>query len=153
MNDLANQDEIVTYIRDNPVMVLGTVDEDGLPHGAAVYTLVVSAKQLYFVTKTDTQKFKNLVRNPNVSVTIVNPSDNSSLQAGGTAHAENSPQIIEAVMMKMNSVYAHGADRLPPITKLRAGAYQIVGIQLHHARLARFKSENIGSKHIFREDS
>jgi general stress protein 26 len=151
MSDLSNQHEIAAYIKANPVMVLGTVDEHNSPHGAAVYVCLVAADHLYFVTKTETQKFKNITHNPKVSVTIVNPSENSSLQAVGGVHIEKDAQIIEMVMEKMTKIYAHSADWLPPIAKLRAGAYQIVGIKLHHARLAQFKGKHAGSQHIFKE--
>lgn len=153
MSDTSNQYEIAAYIKENPVMVLGTVGGDGLPHGAAVYGVATSSEQLYFVTKTETQKFKNISLNPNVSVTIVNPSENSSLQADGKATIVNDPQVIEVVMTKMTNVHSRGADWMPPIAKLHAGAYQIVGINLHRARLAQFKGEHIGSQRIFKENN
>lgn len=118
-----------------------------------MYGIVISSNQLYFLTKIETQKFRDIALNPNVSVTIVNPSENSSLQAVGEAEIVNNPQVVEMVMAKMNTIHAHSTDWTPPIAKLRAGAYQIVGINLHHARLARFKGEHIGSQNIFKEDS
>jgi len=153
MNGELNQNEVITYVNDNPLIVLGTVGEDGVPHGAAVYAIATMADQLYFVTKTETQKYKDILLNPNVSVTIVNVSENSSLQGAGQVEIQDDPQIIEMVMKKMNSIYAQVLDWLPPIAKLRAGAYQIVGIKLHYARLARFKGKDIGSKNIFREST
>lgn len=152
MNNVANQHEIVAYIKDNPVVVLGTVDEHNSPHGAAVYVCLVSANQLYFVTKTETQKFKNIAHNPQVSIVIVNPSENSTLQAVGSVHTEKDARVIGLVMEKMTKIYARSVDWLPPIAKIRAGAYQVVGIKLHHARLAQFKGEHAGSQHIFKED-
>ncbi len=104
------------------------------------------------MTKTETQKFKDIINNPNVSVTIVNTSENNSLQAGGQAEVVKNAQIIEMVMTNMARIYAQGADMLPPIAKIRAGAYQIVGIKLTRTRLARFKGKAIGSRNIFRED-
>ncbi len=134
-------------------MVLGTIGLDGRLHGAAVYGVATSSSQLYFVTKTETQKFRNLSHNPNVSVTIVNTVENSSLQAEGKATVINNPRVVEVVIAKMAGVHARSADWMPPIAKLHAGAYQIVGVQLRHARLARFKGEHIGSQRIFKENS
>lgn len=150
MSDLSNQYDIVTYIKNNPVMVLGTVNEHQAPHGAAVFVCATAADQLYFVTKTETQKFKDITANPHVSVVIVNPAENSSLQASGKTHIETNPELIEMVMGKMAKIYATSADWLPPLAKLRAGAYQVVGIKLHSARLAEFKNQHAGSKHIFK---
>jgi general stress protein 26 len=151
MSDISNQHEIVAYVKDNPVMVLGTIGQNNIPHGAAVYVCLTAHDQLYFVTKTDTQKFKDIVHNPHVSVTIVNPSESSSLQAVGRAHVVNDGSTIEMVMGKMTKIYVQSADWLPPIAKLRAGAYQVVGIKVTFARLAQFQDERAGSQHIFKE--
>ena len=153
MNDASTHYEIIAYVKDNPVMVLGTLGKDGTPHGAAVYSVATSSDQLYFVTKTETQKCKDIALNPNVSVTIVNAAENSTLQAVGQAEIVNNPQIIKLVMTKMNNTHARSIEWLPPIAKLRAGAYEIVGIKLRYARLARFGGEPIGSKNIFRDNT
>lgn len=147
----SNQHKIVTYIKGNPVMVVGTISKDGSPHGAAVYVCTTSSEQVYFVTKTETQKFKNIENNPHVSVTIVNPADNSTLQAVGRAYVEDNAQTIEMIMGKMAEIYAHSSDWLPPLAKLRAGPYQVVGIKLKHVRLAHFQGEHAGSERIFKE--
>lgn len=149
MSTIANQHEIVAYIKSNPTAVLGTIDEHGKPQGAAVYVCALSAEQLYFVTKIETQKYKNILQNPHVSVTIVNTAENSSLQASGSVHIENDPTTIEMVFGKMAEIYAKSADWLPPIAKIRAGPYQVVGVKLHFARLAQFKGKHAGSSHIF----
>lgn len=146
-----NEYEIVSYVKDNPVMVLGTVNASGHPHGAAIYVCATAADQLYFITKTDTQKFKNIEHNPNVSVTIVNPDDNTTLQAQGKASVVESPVLLEEVMAKMTRIYARSPDWLPPIAKLHAGPYQVVGIKLSNSRLAHFKDTKPGSPHIFKE--
>ncbi|HSX02399.1 MAG TPA: pyridoxamine 5'-phosphate oxidase family protein [Candidatus Saccharimonadia bacterium] len=144
--------DITAYLRANPVAVLGTVGPDGTPHGAAVYVCFTAADQLYFVTKTETQKFRNLQQNPRVSITIVNSAANSTLQAGGQAHVvRDNAALIDLVMTKLAAIHAEAPDRLPPISKLRAGAYQMVGIKLDHVRLAQFKAQPIGGEGIFRE--
>ena len=144
--------DVTDYIKDNPVMVLGTANEQGKPHGAAVYVCAPTAETVYFVTKSETLKFKNIVHNPHVSVTIVNTADNSSLQAAGHAKVINDPSTIESVMGHMAKIYATSADWLPPIAKLRAGPYQVVGVKLEHTRLAHFQHAKPGSPVIFEED-
>lgn len=146
-----NEQEIVEYMQANPVMVLSTVDDLGVPHGAAVYVYAKSAKKVYCVTKTDTRKLHNLRANPRVAITIVNMAENSSLQATGHAETVQDASEIEDVMGNMAKIYAKGPDWLPPITKLRAGPYQVVGIDLKDVRLARYLNEHPGSKAIFKE--
>ena len=151
MSTQTTEHDIVSYFKDNPVMVLGTVGEHGKPHGAAVYGCPTTASEVYFITKTDTQKFKNILHNPHVSVTIVNTAENSSLQAGGTARVVSDPAMVELIMGKMAVIYANSADWLPPIAKLRAGPYQVVHIKMDHIRLARFLHAKPGSPEIYKE--
>lgn len=131
-------------------MILGTIDKKGRPYGTAVF-MITMAGQLYFITKTDTQKFKNIGHNPHVSVTNADPAENSSLQVTGKAYVVNDATAIEMVMSKMTKVYARSADWLPPLVKLRAGPYQVVRIKVEHARLANFKGKHAGGSDIFKE--
>lgn len=152
MNDMSNKHEIKAYIKDNPVAILGTVDPRGNPHGAAVYICCcIRPDQLYFVTKTQTHKFKNIVENPKVSVTMVNPAENSSFQASGHASIVKEAEVIELVMGELAKIYAHSPDWLPPIAKLRAGPYQVVSIRLHKARLSTFLGMRAGSPNITKD--
>jgi general stress protein 26 len=146
-------DEILTYIDRNPIAILGTLNPDGTPHGAVVYACLMDDRRhtIYFLTKTETAKYKNLRDRLHVSLTIVNPEENSTLQAGGTAHEVHDPQVIDAVMKKIVRAHTTAKEWLPPIAKLRAGAYVVVGIQVSRARLAYFKGMQIGDEHIFTE--
>lgn len=148
---MKHEQEIIEYIQANPVMVLSTVDDLGVPHGAAVYAYIKSAKKIYCITKTDTRKFQNLRTNPQVAITIVNPEENSSLQATGHAETVQDAAELEDVMGHMAKIYAKSPDWLPPIAKLRAGPYQVVCITLKDVRLARYLKEHPGSKAIFKE--
>lgn len=148
---MKHEHDILTYIKSNPVMVIGTIDSRGLPYSAAVYVYAASASEVYFVTKTETQKFRNIRNNPHVSVTIVDPTENSTLQAQGKASAIQDMQTIEDVMSEMARIYARSADWLPPIAKIRAGSYQVIRITLHGVRLAQYRFAHAGSPHIFKE--
>lgn len=146
-----NKHEIVEYIKDHPVVIVGTIDQHGQPCGAAVYAYAKSADIIYFVTKSETQKFKNILHNPKVSLTIVDPLQNSSLQAHGEARVVNDAKTIEMVMGNMVKIYAQNADWLPPITKIQAGPYEVVAVEVSYCRLAKYKDKHPGSKEIFKE--
>ncbi|HEU5121566.1 MAG TPA: pyridoxamine 5'-phosphate oxidase family protein, partial [Candidatus Saccharimonadales bacterium] len=73
---------IRTYIDQNPIATLGTINSDGTPHGAIVYVCTNNHRPvIYFITKQATAKYENIVKQSRVSLTIVNPSENSTLQA------------------------------------------------------------------------
>lgn len=147
-------DQILTYIDRHPVAILGTLNHDGTPLGSAVYVCRIEDKRhmIYFLTKNETAKFKNLRERPHVSLTIANSHENSTLQARGMAHEIQDPATINVVMEKIAQAHHTSSEEwLPPIAKIRAGAYVIVGIQITHARMAYFKGMEIGDEHIFTE--
>ena len=143
-------DKIQTYISNHPIATLGTINADGTPQGAVVYVCADTHRPVvYFITKQETVKYKNLKDRNQVSLTIVNPADNSTLQANGKAFTIQDPDIIDVVMKKIAHEHVSAKEWLPPIAKLRAGAYEVVGVELERARLAHFNGMTIGSKDIF----
>lgn len=150
--DTNNYNIIRTYVDKNPIATFSTLGKDGTPHGAAVYVCADENQPvIYFLTKQETLKLKNLRANPKVSLTIVNPSENSTLQAGGMAFEVSEAHTIDTVMDKISREHDYANDWLPPIAKIRAGAYVIIGIKLSNARLARFKGMSIGDEQTFTE--
>lgn len=144
--------KIVEYIDFNPIATLGTVNLDGSPHGAAVYVCAIDGRHMvYFLTKTETRKYKNLSTRNRVSLTIVNSAENSTLQADGRAVTVRDSKVIDMVAKKITLAHSLAKEWLPPIAKLRAGAYVIVGVEIWHARLAKFEGMTIGDEHIFTE--
>lgn len=148
--DTETYGKIRDYIDHHPVATLGTVNADGSPHGAIVYVYAGTRQPvIYFITKHDTNKYQNLQERPRVSVTVVDPSENSTLQADGRAFTVQDPGVIDMVMKRAARAHASSKELLPPIAKLRAGAYEVVGIELAQGRLAHFQGMPIGDKHIF----
>lgn len=142
--------KILTYIDDNPLAIVSTLNLDGSPHGAAVYVCSDDRRHaVYFLTKTETQKYKNLIARDRVCVTIVNHSKSSTLQADGRAFVVNDANTIEMVTNKIAQAQTTASDWVPPIAKLRAGAYVIIRVDIWHARLAEFMNMEIGDEHIF----
>lgn len=142
--------KILDYIDNNSIATLSTINIDGSPHGAAVYVCADDSRRVvYFLTKTGTRKYKNLSERNQVSLTIVNPSENSSLQANGRAFVTRDTSVIDMVVKKINRAYAGAADWLPPISQLHAGPYVMVGIEIWHARLAEFDGMKVDNEHIF----
>lgn len=149
-NDIENRAAIFTYIDVNPIATLGTLNDDGTPHGSIVYVCSGNhGKVVYFLTKSETRKYKNLSANNHVSLTIANPGENSTLQANGIAAEVQDAQVIDAIMNKLTRLHVNAVDWLPPISKLRAGPYVLVGVTLEYARLAEYEGMNIGDERIF----
>jgi len=142
--------KVEAYIDKNPIATLGTINPDGTPSGAIVYICADLRRPIvYLITKQETKKYQNLRDRHEVSLTIVNPAENSTLQANGRAYDVEDAITINMVMEKIAHDHVSAKEWLPPIAKLRAGAYVIVGIELTYARLAQFRGMAIGDEHIF----
>lgn len=144
--------KIASYINDNPIATLGTVSEDGAPRGAAVYVYADQEKHVvYFLTKNKTQKYIDILANDQVSLTIVNPKKNSTVQAIGKAFTVHDSQALDAVTRQMVRANPLASEWMPPVSKLEAGQYVVVGIKLTHARLAEFAGMELNREEIFTE--
>lgn len=142
--------KIKTYVNHNPVAILGTIGSDGFPHGAVIYIYADDTQPVvYFTTKQATKKYQNLTDHSHVSLTVVNSSENSTLQASGHSFEVQDSATIDMVMKKIAHNHPATKEWLPPIAKLHAGAYVVVGIELVHARLSQFQGMAIGDEHIF----
>lgn len=150
--DNGTYSKLLHYIDHNPIATVGTINPNGSPHGAIVYVCADDHHSIvYFITKQETRKYKNLRERNLVSLTIVNPKNNSTLQADGRAFITQDPAVIDMVMKKIAHVHVAASEWLPPIAKLRAGAYEVVGVELLRARLAEFQGMAIGNEDIFTE--
>lgn len=149
MSTTEKYQKIAKYIDDNPIATLSTINDDGTPHGAIVYVISDSRKPIaYFLTKNETRKFKNLAARTTVGITIYNEPHNSTLQASGTTFVVKGSEKIDTIMKKMIRANALRKEWIPPVSKLSAGHYVLVGIELTNARLAEFEASD---KHIFTE--
>lgn len=142
--------KIRAYIDQHPIATLGTINDDGSPHGAIIYICAdINHPIVYFITKQKTRKYQNLSDRNQVSLTLVHPEDNSTVQANGRAFDVQDAKSIDTIMKKIAFDHISAREWLPPIAKLRAGVYEVVGIELSRARLARFSGMTIGSEDIF----
>jgi len=142
--------KMLAYIDENPLAIIGTLNPDGSPHGAVVYICPDDRRHaVYFITKTGTQKYKNIGEHDRVSLTVVNPADNSTLQANGQAFIVNDAAIIDMTVKQITRQHALAVEWLPPIAKIRAGAYVVVGVKIVSARLSQFNGMEIGDERIF----
>lgn len=144
--------KVESFIDHNSLGVLGTVNDDGTPHGAVVNMCTIDHNPVvYFITKNGTQKYKNLVARPTVSITIFDGQDNSTLQAKGQASVVQDAVTLDKITTRITRSLAVTSEWLPPLTKIRAGEYAMIGVELTSARLAEYKGKEIGDKDIFTE--
>lgn len=151
MSHEEDKQKVLKYIHEHPEAVISTVNPDHTPHGAVVYVYATDLKRLYFLTKTGTQKFINLKDHSPVSVTIFDPRENSTLQIGGKSYIETDPHVISSTMQKLMEVHVHASHWIPPIARVEAGDFVLVGIIPTNMRLAEYGTDRTLNTKIYTE--
>ena len=135
--------KIVEFIKVHPLGVLGTVSVTGEPFGAAVYFGTDDELNLYFITKSETQKNKNIVENTLVSMTFADEASEQTVEAGGEVSViMNNEQRHEAIAA-LSQVKHASNDWLPPLPKIDAGYYIVYKVTPSYARLISYDNKGI----------
>lgn len=149
--DEANPDyaKIAAYIDRNPAAVLSTLREDGTPYGSVVYVVTASHHTVCLVTKTSTETYKNMAKRPQVSLTVFNERESSTLQAMGNAYITDDKQLIDYIFEKLAKVHVMQSDWVPPVTRIPTGEYVVIGIEITIARLAAYQGTGVNPASMF----
>lgn len=107
--------------------VLATADAAANPHAAVVYYLPYTDLTLSFVTKEETQKYKNIEENKQVAFVIYDEKSQTMLQiTGRVVVVEDLEKKRETIRNMTNSSITLSNKLLPPAYKLTAGEYVVL---------------------------
>jgi nitroimidazol reductase NimA-like FMN-containing flavoprotein (pyridoxamine 5'-phosphate oxidase superfamily) len=132
---------IENFIKRNHVAVLATANKQtGAPHASTIYYTVSSSLNIFFLTKKDTQKNKNIETNPQVALAIYEAQSQSIAQITGNAQAINEPGKIQTALriMRQYSQQTAGTDEIP-LDKLDAGEFILYKVTPNTVRLGEYK--------------
>lgn len=142
--DNSTLNSIVNFIKNNPLSVISTVDPNNKANGASMYIVSDDKLNAYFLTKTNTRKYQNIMNNPSVAFTSHLESGLTTLQMIGDAApinpAEDDNQKIYALFEGIREKIVNYSL---PISKLNAGEYVIFKVNVDHALLTEYKQEDI----------
>jgi len=130
-------DAIHDFLATRHTGVLATVNEAGDPHAASVYFSVDDDLCLTFITKTKTQKYKNIEKHSRVFFVCTDEEMQTTAQLDG--HAKKITDATEH-QRALDAAY-HYAEKgsgteFPPIEKLFAGDYVALKIVPRTIRMA-----------------
>ncbi len=116
---------LLSFLKENPVAALASLNSKGLPDMTAIYLHVEEDLTLLFVTKTKTRKLKNITDNPNVSLLVHNAEELMSAEIHGKASIINDGIEFAQTIEKFRKVFESQKIQywFPPITQLAAGEY------------------------------
>jgi nitroimidazol reductase NimA-like FMN-containing flavoprotein (pyridoxamine 5'-phosphate oxidase superfamily) len=112
------------FLNDHECGVIATADTAANPYAAVVYYSMDDDFNLTFTTKTETQKYKDMEQNNQVTFVCFDELTQTTVQVSGHVEKVTDPQIHQA---SINRIYQLSASvsgvALPPIEKLFAGNY------------------------------
>jgi general stress protein 26 len=132
---------IANFLKRNHVAVLATADKKtGQPHAATVYYATDSQMNIFFVTKEQTAKNKNLEQNPLAAIAIYEaPTQTTTQIAGPVTRIEDKTMMEKAlrIMSKYSQETAQTDET--PISKLNAGEYILYKLWPQSIRMGEYK--------------
>lgn len=125
--------------------VLSTAGTDGSPWGSATYFVSDENFNLFFVTRANTRKYKNITENPLVAFTVADESSQITVQIAGKISAVPPEDYMEVVFNKFDKVRPNNNESwAPPISKIHKGNFmplQLTPTKLIFADYGKFKLE------------
>lgn len=132
--------EIISeYINNHPLAVLSTVDGEGKPHGTTLYAGSDDRFNVYFMTKVETGKARNIRGNPNVALTFSGEEHQTTLQISGKALEVTVPDENALAFQVIGSLRHESKDFRLPISRFEAGPYIVFKVQVENALLTDYE--------------
>jgi general stress protein 26 len=134
-----SHEHLSDFLDKNQVGVLATVDSTGKPHAAAVYFTYDRQFNIYFITKKDTQKHRNLQDNHEAAIAIYDESAQATVQTEGSVTEVTDAKQAEWVFSDIWRIALKTSpNSAPPMTQLDAGAYVVYRLVTPTLRKATF---------------
>ena len=131
--------DIAEFLKNSHVMVLATASANGIPHAASVFYATDTQMNIYFLTKDQTTKSRNIIANPQVAAVVYDAEMLRTTQITGNAKKVEDPQMMQKAQEVMERFAKQIAGAPPPVTKLDAGEYILYRITPQSIRLADYK--------------
>jgi uncharacterized pyridoxamine 5'-phosphate oxidase family protein len=133
------------FLSTHPAGVLCTVSPDGDPHGAVIYYAIDKDCTISFITKAETRKYDNLIRNNHVMLTVFDIPTQATVQVTGKTVPITENYEINAVAGQIQAASLNTSDAgIPPIAKLHAGSYVAFRLQPSQIRMAVYSRPDPG---------
>jgi general stress protein 26 len=129
---------------------LATADSAANPHTAVIYLTFNEDLTFSFITKTETQKYKNIIENNSVALAIYDEREQTSVQVAGHAKVVDDKDETQRVLNKAFTYSAELSHReLPPLEKLFAGDYVAIRLLPQVIKMAVFARPESGDDELY----
>lgn len=132
----------VEFLHANELATLSTIDRTGNVHGAIVYYYTPGDGSIYILSKTSTQKARNLMTHHQVALTIFNEPELKTLQLQAIADIVTDKQLQRLVFDNIVKPRQYGKDRrLPPVVQLKSSNFIVLRLTVTSSKFTAFKEQ------------
>ena len=124
MPDIEFLKKIRTFLQQNHLMVMATSSKVGQPHASTMLYALDESFNLYFSTRVNTQKYKNLSENPNVGI-VIGLKDELNIHIHGEVQVIQDSQEIDKALEVLAKSAVDIGDFWPPIIQIKGSDYAI----------------------------
>lgn len=128
-----------------PLGVISTVNEQGRPQSASVYHVCDDNLNIFFVTRSESRKYKNLQKNNNASFVITSEHPPKTIQLEGTVAEVSDPNEQLTYFDKLVAK-ATESSFMPPVSQMVAGEMVFMKLSTSWARIGAFEVMKEGDK-------
>lgn len=130
----------ISFLRTHDVAVLSTVDRTGNVHGATVYYYLDSADNICMMTKSSTQKARDIFANQQVALTVYDADKAQTVQLQGTARVVSDGAEYQAIFDAIVRLRLYdGEVHMPPVSKIHDESYLAIRITPTNAHYVDYK--------------
>ncbi len=130
------------FVKDHAIAIMATVDEGGQPSTSTIFYALTKKDEIHFITKSQTQKSKNLKQNDKAALTIAKLEGPVAVNMIGHAVEVSDTDERDEVMKKIMKISQEQLHDHAPIIKLHKGGFIVFRFVPTQAKMTDF------SKHV-----
>ena len=135
-----SKQKLFQFFQKNPIGIISTISQENTPHSSNIFYTINKDFVLYFITKKEMKKFRDILKNNHVSITITEPLTFESVQIEGRAEEIKDHTEMQYVIDTLSKICKDLKHWPPPISQL-TGHSCILKVHITSMRYERFDGD------------
>jgi general stress protein 26 len=139
LNDSALDQDSFDFLRERELGVLATINRNNALHASAVYYTINGKGILHMVTKSDTNKAKDILSQQLVAMAVYDEETLETVQLEARAEVETDAKAVNEAYSQITRLRKHGSEtKRPPVVNMDKGEFIVIRITPVLAKYTKF---------------